>query len=451
MLYMPQGYDQKWIAPSGEVTYLDKHDFELCSWWEGLGHAWQRALLWAFFEEPEGTVPESVTAFIEQHVSIGKLPPKLIAALLTMRSIEICHWENDPPDSIDEITDLSPLKRFLTLEHFCIRNNQLQSLEPLRYVSTLKSIEIIDSPITSLQPIWDLCLDSLITYVTPITDTEIKDYIADHPITNVYCIDQQGQEISQFIKDGKVIQSNAENQQPLEKCDSELSTALPIIIQNELGDVESMTRQGIQEIATQYEIPYLLHFTRTENLESIINSGIYPISRINEISVEPAINDQLRLDGRCDGTSISIAFPNCQMFYKYRKENEETDWAIVVLHPSVLWLKDCAFCKHNAADTRISCQDIESLKTQQALQELFAEIENLPSRAEQCLKPFDPTDVQAEVLVFDVIEPSLIAGVVFECPTVKEKFSNVTGGLKTWIHSDNKGLFASRNYVRKYT
>lgn len=198
-------------------------------------------------------------------------------------------------------------------------------------------------------------------------------------------------------------------------------------------------------------MPYLVHFTRAKNLESIITNGLYPVSRANEVGACPEINDHLRLDGRRNSTSISVAFPNCQMFYKYRMDNQETEWVILVLQPSILWSKDCAFCKHNAADARISRQPIESLKTTRSFLELFSEIQGVTSRAEQRLKNFDPTDVQAEVLVFDIIEPPLIAGVVFDSITTKAKFVNIIGDRKALITDNNKGLFASRSYVRKFS
>ena len=45
---------------------------------------------------------------------------------------------------------------------------------------------------------------------------------------------------------------------------------------------------------------------------------------------------------------------------------------------------------------------------------MFEEIDGLPARSEERLKSFDPTDVQAEVLVFDVIEPAYITGALLK-------------------------------------
>jgi hypothetical protein len=211
-----------------------------------------------------------------------------------------------------------------------------------------------------------------------------------------------------------------------------------------------MPKQAIQDHATAVQIPYLLHFTRVTNLPSIMAHGLYPIGRVREIGATPAINDQYRLDGHRNSTSISIGFPNCQMLYKYRKADEAVDWAILMLHPSILWAKNCAFCRHNAADARISGQPLHHLMMPQAFMSMYEEMEGLLTRGEQKLKPYDPTDVQAEVLVFDVIEPQYIAGVIFEKANVRDAFLPHLGERKTYIHANNKGMFANRKYVRTW-
>ncbi|GGZ37870.1 DarT ssDNA thymidine ADP-ribosyltransferase family protein [Asticcacaulis endophyticus] len=211
-----------------------------------------------------------------------------------------------------------------------------------------------------------------------------------------------------------------------------------------------MSKQAIQAHAKAIEVPYLLHFTRVANLPSIMQHGLYPISRSNEIGVAPQINDEIRLDGHPDGTSVSIGFPNSQMFYKYRMDCKDVDWTVLVLRPSVLWTKDCAFCRHNAADARISNLHIDVLKASQAFVGMFEEIEDHSPREDQKLKAFDPTDVQAEVLVFDVVEPQDIIGAVFEKAAVRDTYVAHLGDRKTYIHANNKGMFATRGYFRKY-
>ncbi len=211
-----------------------------------------------------------------------------------------------------------------------------------------------------------------------------------------------------------------------------------------------MPRQAIQVHATTIEVPRLVHFTRAVNLPSIMAHGLYPVARACEIGATPHINDEYRWDGHRNGTSISIAFPNCQMLYKYRMDEPEVDWAILALDPALLWTKDCAFCCHNAADGRISSQPLPDLKTLEAFKGMYDEIEGIPSRREQKLKPFDPTDVQAEVLVFDVIEPQYIGGIIFEKASVRDAYLTHLSGRKTHINAKNKGMFANRKYARTW-
>gem|GEM_PF-3469020 len=81
---------------------------------------------------------------------------------------------------------------------------------------------------------------------------------------------------------------------------------------------------------------------------------------------------------------------------------------------------------------------------------MYEEIEGLTKREEQKLKPYDPTDVQAEVLVFDVIEPQYVAGIIFEKSAVRDAYLPHPGERKTYIHADNKGMFANRKYARTW-
>ncbi|CAI8703600.1 DUF4433 domain-containing protein [Pseudomonas sp. IT-P2] len=209
-----------------------------------------------------------------------------------------------------------------------------------------------------------------------------------------------------------------------------------------------MPPKDIQTQAQELKIPQLVHFTRAANLPTILKHGLYPLSRKDEIGITPLINDQLRLDGHLDGTSLSVSFPNFRMFYKYRQENPGIEWVVLGIKPSVLWEKDCAFCCHNAADNRISEQQLANLKTLGAFQGMFAEIEGHQTRTEQRLKPFDPTDSQAEVLVFDIIEPELIFGVIFENAKALSASKQICGDRDIRVNQAGQGFFASRSFVR---
>lgn len=210
-----------------------------------------------------------------------------------------------------------------------------------------------------------------------------------------------------------------------------------------------MSREKIQEIALARKIPLLAHFTRAENVQSILTHGLLPVSVAHSRGIHPTINDQHRLDGRLNGTSLSISFPNGSMFFKLRNENPETDWVILAVSNSILWSKNVLFCRHNAADKKISQVDSGILGTPEAFESMFEEIDSHESRMVQGIKSFDPTDVQAEVLVIDSIEPEFVLGALVNEDRVKDSLQPYFGRRKIIVHPGRKGFFANRTYYRK--
>ena len=217
---------------------------------------------------------------------------------------------------------------------------------------------------------------------------------------------------------------------------------------------------GIKAFSEEIKIPYLVHFTRWENIDGIIQYGLLPKILIEDLPFEVSINDELRLDGHQDSVSLSIAFPNYKMFYRYRMNSNTDGWAVLAIHPSVLWEYECAFCKYNAADSRISCIQKDELKSLSAFKDMFLEFEQdafmievlgdeLPpkTRTAKKLKPFDPTDSQAEVLVFDIIPVEKIIGVAFDNNKLLNDFKNKHPNIKAVF---NKHFFSSRDYARLY-
>lgn len=207
--------------------------------------------------------------------------------------------------------------------------------------------------------------------------------------------------------------------------------------------------EEIKEFAKEREVPCLLHFTQLSNLESILTLGLLSRDRIAGLPTPAGINDELRLDNHTNTISLSIAHPNSQMFYKYRIE-KGGEWCVIGVRPSVLWRQHCFFCKHNAADARISGIQMSELDDISAFRAMYDEINGYESRSDQCLKAYDPTDVQAEVLVMDAIELKNILGVVFPNRQAKKNFSELLGDMQAKIHSENKGYYSARSYSRKY-
>lgn len=79
----------------------------------------------------------------------------------------------------------------------------------------------------------------------------------------------------------------------------------------------------IERIVTERNIRWLVHFTRIENLESILENGLLPRNNFEGLDVQPLTNDAFRLDGFLEATSLSIESPNYRMFWKCRCDAKE--------------------------------------------------------------------------------------------------------------------------------
>lgn len=208
-------------------------------------------------------------------------------------------------------------------------------------------------------------------------------------------------------------------------------------------------RQEIEDFRNERGIPFLLHFTQEANLRSILRQGLLPRSVIDAHKMMCATNDPMRLDGRSSYNCTSVSFPNSPMFYRFQMQNPGIEWPILVLHPILMAQKDVLFCRHNAADARISNSSVNSLSSVTAFRGMFDEIEGLTSRADQSLKPCDPTDVQAEVLVPGIIEPEHIYAVVFPSNFVRDRNLQYLDNKKPYVNG-RTGLYAKRHYYRTW-
>ena len=210
-----------------------------------------------------------------------------------------------------------------------------------------------------------------------------------------------------------------------------------------------LLKQELETRVRALELPYLVHFTRVENLPSIMQHGLCSITTLRDKQIDFRFNDHLRLEGQPHAICLSIGHPNDKMFASYRWKSPDQGWAVVVVDRCVLWSLDTAFCNHNAADKRIRQRSLGDLKTVAAFDNLFIPLSNLPSREESRLLPYDPTDVQAEVLVFDTLLPEFISGVVFSDPQSLHTYKDCIAGKPVQIHTESRGFLGARAYARK--
>ena len=178
-----------------------------------------------------------------------------------------------------------------------------------------------------------------------------------------------------------------------------------------------------EQIKQQVEmrgIKWLVHFTHLQNVNSILKHGIMPrreteqLDRTLDKEWDFIFPDSSRADEK-NASCLSIMFPNNEMLWHKRKQYPDEYWVFLLLKPDVLWECDCAFYSTNAASTGLRHKPVADFKTIAAFEAMFAsevkkettyEIKTI-TRPEG-LKPYLPTDVQAEVLVFNTIAPSYI-------------------------------------------
>ena len=169
---------------------------------------------------------------------------------------------------------------------------------------------------------------------------------------------------------------------------------------------------SIRDVVATRNIPYLVHFTRIENIESILENGIAP--RASLVSGFH-FNDEMRLDGFPESTSLSISFPNWQMFYRCRcaERNKGANWVVLAISTETLVTHTCLFFPTNAANRRFQDDGHEAFSTRMGLTGLNSMFPDDPHgmRGARGLPDKTTTDPQAEILVFDRIPPEQISAI----------------------------------------
>jgi len=208
-------------------------------------------------------------------------------------------------------------------------------------------------------------------------------------------------------------------------------------------DRQRIDRDKLIDLMRTRNVRLLVHFTRAENLASILKSGIVP--RAN-LSGDAIFNDQMRLDGFTEASSLSISFPNYRMFYAYQDKNQNQNWVVIGIHPDVLLDLPCLYFSSNAASSGIRKDDEQALAAQMGvvgLSGMFYENHEI-DRSMRGLETNWPTDPQAEVLVFGTIDPRYFMGFAFRfCdPHLQSLACDVLPGLKQIVGGK---LFGPRN------
>lgn len=182
-------------------------------------------------------------------------------------------------------------------------------------------------------------------------------------------------------------------------------------------------KEQILAFAKERGIEHFIHFTNVLNLPSILSQGLLPRSTLDYNLCDYIHNDDLRLDGLEESISVSITSPNYKMFYKLRCDNPSQNWVVLVLDATQILNLDCAFCYTNAAHSSVSSISLSERRKYSTFKTLFNEKQDKPSRSEMGLCSYEPTDPQAEILVFNSIPISAIEFVFFNDGNIMEQYA----------------------------
>jgi hypothetical protein len=146
-------------------------------------------------------------------------------------------------------------------------------------------------------------------------------------------------------------------------------------------------------------------------------------------------NDKLRLDKREDCINLSIQRINTFLFKRFKNFPDGKPWCILEIDPVCMQDIGVSFTVANAASTWVKRYGTK--KGILGLKELYSDCINDGKREERRVNniPMNcPTSRQAEVLYPDVIDISLIKGLVFESD---EDAKRARGMLRTDCPSIN--------------
>ena len=174
---------------------------------------------------------------------------------------------------------------------------------------------------------------------------------------------------------------------------------------------EEQSNRVIEPECTLRGIETLIHFTDARNVLAILRDGLLPLTELKWRGVPVFVSDPERYDGRTDSVSLSIEFPNYQMFYRKQTNDPAREWAVVGLHRSVLWKLRCAYFPDNAASREF--RSTEDYEAPHRFLGLFGDFDGV-ERSTLAIPAKYPTHPQSEVLVFERIPPEWIEFIHFK-------------------------------------
>jgi hypothetical protein len=157
--------------------------------------------------------------------------------------------------------------------------------------------------------------------------------------------------------------------------------------------------------------------------------------------------DYNRFDNQLGATCWSISHSNFYYLDDVKKRYPDQKWCIIEVESRVLWKKRCYFNETNAASNLVRHRLEYERNGIKAFKEMFNSNVNNYHRADSWQKCY-PTDVQAEVLIFESILPQEIKSVYIH-PEDKQVINYFTEKYPQVTYQVDSKLFGRRNEIYK--
>lgn len=206
--------------------------------------------------------------------------------------------------------------------------------------------------------------------------------------------------------------------------------------------------EKIKDIIERRNITQLFHFTRSDNLDSILTHGLIPVKSHQAFGIKSRRNDFQRMDKKLGCTSISVSFPNYKLLYKYRNEYPDAIWVVLELNPSLLYspvntsyffAENAAVQGNSAQEENYFAEDFEKMFCEKYIKSVTFVVDRSKSSG---YKNWITTNPQAEILVSGVIPRYYIKKVHF-C-TRNEANKCINEATIDYDYEITEGLFDRR-------
>ena len=177
-------------------------------------------------------------------------------------------------------------------------------------------------------------------------------------------------------------------------------------------------QERISNIIKSRNITQLIHFTKKQNINSIIKYGLLSLEELKKRNLKYIYNDLERRDNWNYAISLSVTNKNTFLFdsFKRRQKLNDSDFVEIKIDPSVIIENECIFCDTNAASHtfdfyRQNKEELAILKTWIAFDTMFKETVKRHTLNERGKikrfnqKPNETTCSQAEICLIGNIPP----------------------------------------------